>query len=347
MLESLSSFHFAQPSWLWVLCVPLLVGLWLHLTTRRAKNPRIGEYADSHLLPYLISSQANGVGTKWRRFARWTVLWSLMALAMAGPQWGFTDVDMFRPANSVMVLLDISRSMEVADVKPSRFGRARQEIEDTLKLGQGLRMGMIAFASVPHVISPVTEDTEGLRRLLPALSTDLGRLQGSRAMFALDQAEHMLVGQPDGGSRAILLITDGDLIEPGLEQRVKALAAAGIELHVLAVGTETGGAVPARNGGWVVDASGQRAHSRLNEPLLQALATAGKGTYQRADYKDGDVRTILDRVQTGGSVRAAAGKGIRIWHERFYWVAAMALLLLLPWFRKWGSIGVHQRERLQ
>ena len=57
------------------------------------------------------------------------------------------------------MLLDISRSMQVDDVSPSRLGRAKQEIQDLIVLNRAVRIGLIAFASVPHVIAPITEDT--------------------------------------------------------------------------------------------------------------------------------------------------------------------------------------------
>ena len=78
---------------------------------------------------------------------------------MAGPRWDYEDVRLFHPGNNLLILLDISRSMQADDVAPSRLGRARQEIQDLIMQNRQVRLGLIAFASVPHVLSPITEDT--------------------------------------------------------------------------------------------------------------------------------------------------------------------------------------------
>jgi Ca-activated chloride channel homolog len=109
-------------------------------------------------------------------------LWALILTAMAGPRWDATDVRLFHPGNNLLILLDISRSMQVTDVTPNRLGRARHEISDLIRKNREARLGLIVFASVPHVISPITEDTQTILNALPALSSDLAdpSLQGSR-----------------------------------------------------------------------------------------------------------------------------------------------------------------------
>ena len=98
-------------------------------------------------------------------------------------------MQLFRPGTNLLILIDISRSMKVADVRPSRLARARQEVEDLLNRNRGVRVGVIGFASIAHVVSPVTEDMNGIRRVLSALDTSLVRLQGSRLLYALERAQ--------------------------------------------------------------------------------------------------------------------------------------------------------------
>jgi Ca-activated chloride channel family protein len=334
MPETLNLFHFAQPLWLWALLAPLVVALWLILTASTSDNARIRRYADAHLLPHLLSSHEFGTPAKWRRFALWSGLWTLAVLALAGPRWSYTDVQQYRPANSLVVVLDISRSMLASDVRPNRLARARQEVEDLLSSAQGVRVGLVAFASVSHVISPVTEDGRSIRAALPALSTDLVRLQGSRLSSALERAEQLLISQPQEGSRSILLISDGDFVEQGLEQRIANLADQGIHLHVLGIGTRAGDTVPGPGGRPLTDRTGQPVRSRLNEPLLKGLAEAGRGIYQTADYRDSDIRRVLAQVEDRSSLRAAGEARTRVWNEEFYWLVAGMLILLVPQFRR-------------
>jgi Ca-activated chloride channel family protein len=337
MGELLSAFHFSEPAWLWALLLCIPVAVWLLLSRRLAgSNDRIQHYADAHLLPHLLGRSTASSRTQWQRYARWAGLWTLMVLAMAGPRWDFTDVQLFRPGANLLILMDISRSMQVTDVRPTRLARARQEVEDLLNQNRTIRVGLIGFASVAHVVAPVTEDMQGIHRVLPALDTSLVRLQGSRLLFALDRAEELIAGQPAESVNSLLIISDGDFEEQGLEQRLQELAAAGIRVHILGIGTSEGDAVPGqgRNNPWIMNRTGQPVISALNEPLLQSLAKAGKGLYQHADYRERDTGRILAEVKAQALPGADQNERTRIWNERFYWLAGLALVLLLPLFRR-------------
>mgnify|MGYP001598923615 CR=1 FL=1 len=336
MDELIAAFHFSNPAWLWALLLCLPVALWLVLARRMLanRNERVQRYADNHLLPHLLGRSEATSRTQWLRFARWTAIWALLVVAMAGPRWDFTDVQLFRPGTNLIVLFDISRSMNVADVQPNRLTRARQELEDILNENRGVRVGLIGFASVSHVVSPVTEDMNGIRRVLSALDTNLVQLQGSRLSFALERAQELVAGQPEGSVNSLLIITDGDFDEPGLELKLKELADAGVRVHILGVGTPEGDAVPGQKGMWIKGRSGQPVISALNEALLKTMAQAGNGLYLRADYRESDTGKILAEVKAQALPSDSRDEQTRVWNERFYWLAGLALLLLLPMFRR-------------
>lgn len=328
-----AGFHFAEPAWFWGLLAVIPVALWLMRSAARAARGPIHRYADAHLLPHLTGTRDLETHERWGRFLRWSLLWALLLAAMAGPRWDATDVRLFHPGNNMLILLDISRSMQVDDVSPSRLGRARQEVQDLIVNDHTVRLGLIAFASVPHVVSPITEDTYTILNALPALSTDLASLQGSRLQMALDRAENLLAGLPEDSARSILLISDGDFDEPDLPERIRKLAESGIRFHVLGIGTADGGRVPAPRGGWVLDRTGAPVVSALNEPLLESLAEAGGGTYRTADYRDGDTRSILKAAEVMRLPPEAGDERTRLWNER-YWIPVLVVVgLLVPQFR--------------
>ncbi len=331
-----SGFHFGSPWWLLALVVPLALWLWPRTRARTQASARLKLYADPHLLPHLLV-QGHIDEKAGRRFGLWTLLWCLAVLAMAGPRWDYREVHLYQPGASLVVLLDLSRSMDVNDVRPSRLARARQEIEDLLDLNTGARIGLIAFATVPHVVAPPTDDTQTLRHLLPSLTTDLERMGGSRLTAALDRGERLLAGQPSDTVKAMLLISDGDFAEPGLDEVAHRLTAAGIRLHVLGLGTPAGGPVPKRNGDWLTDSSGSTIMSRLGEAQLKALATAGGGRYQLADYRDSDTRGLLKAVMRDVPAERIQRGIYKVWNERYVLLVILLMLILLPRFRRPGS----------
>lgn len=327
-------FHFAQAWWLLGLLALLPAALWLHYSVQRAHKGAIHLYADEHLLPHLSGTRELSEGERWGRFGRWALMWTLGILAMAGPRWDYNDVRLFHPGNNLLVLLDISRSMQAADVAPTRLGRAKQEIQDLIMLNRAVRIGLIAFASTPHVISPITEDTHSIHNTLPAIETDLARLQGSRLLAALDRAEELLGGLPEDSAKTILLISDGDFDEAELEQRVRQLTQKDIRLHALGIGSENGGTVPDAQGKDLTDRQRRPIRSRLDAAMLQRLAEAGNGEYIEAGYLDGDTEQILAAATRVLPSEDEMDETTRLWNERFFWLLIPLALLLLSAFRR-------------
>lgn len=341
MFELLKAFHFSQPAWLWALLLLIPVAAWLLLTRHLSRrNERLDLYADNHLMPHLLGQAEASIGKQWRRYGQWSVVWILLVLAMAGPRWDFTDVQLFRPGTNLVVLFDISRSMDVTDVQPNRLARAQQELADLLDHNRGIRIGVIGFASIAHVVSPVTEDMNSIRRVLPVLSSDLVQLQGSRLGFALDRARELLLGQPEKSVNSLLIITDGDFDEPDVTQQLQDFLAEGVRTHVLGIGTSEGGTVPGRNEPWILNRDGTPVRSALEERLLKSLAAAGGGIYLEADFRQRDTERLLDQVKAQALLDEDADEVTRVWNERFYWLAGLASLLLLPLFRR--TISIHQ-----
>lgn len=337
MAVSSSAIGLAQPLWLLALLVPALLW-WLPQARRsRAERERLARYADPHLLPHLLT-EGRAEGRLRRRLLLWTLLWSLGVLAMAGPRWGYREMHLHRPGDNLVILLDLSASMMATDVKPSRLARARQEIEDLLARNPGLRVGLVAFASVSHVVAPVTEDADTIRHLLPSISPELLRWQGSRLSAALEAARRLLSGQPPDGSRALVVVTDGDLTEPGLEQQMRELRDQGVLIHLLGVGTLEGAPVPGPDGATLKAKDDQPVTSRLDEKRLQLLAEAGGGIYQRADYRDADSEALMEAILAHASPEATQERTVRVWNERYDLILAMMMFLFLQWFRSLGPL---------
>lgn len=331
MLET--GFHFAEPLWLWgLLAIPVVIA-WLLFSTPFRQHGLEVKYADAHLLPYLT-----GVATTRRVASRapllgWTLAWSLLSLAMAGPRWDFRQMSPFEPGADLVILLDISRSMEVTDVNPSRLERARQEIQDLVSANSGISIGLIAFATVAHVVTPITEDGESLLRELPAISTSLVQLQGSRLADAIDRADRLLAGQSDDVTHNLLLVSDGDFAETGISEQVKALRDKGTHFHVLGIGSSQGGPVPG-----LMAANGEPVISSLDEEGLQQLAETGGGIFRVADYRSNDTGAILDAIVSNAKTRRNEQMRTLVWNEYFYWLLIPAMLALLYLYRPGAGV---------
>ena len=324
----------AQPAWLWGLLLIPVVLAWRHSTRPTRRIGKEQRYADAELLPWLLGEQDAGSRRPWRARLAWAAAWALLLLAMAGPRWGYQQISPYRPKAELVILLDISRSMDIDDVSPSRLGRAKQEIEDIARQGAGLSIGLIAFATTPHVVTPITEDHAAVLHQLPALSSDLVRLKGSRIIPALERAQQLLSASGDDISKHILILTDGDFADNREVGRVaRRLAGEGIHLHVFGFGGIAGRPVPWESNLPLIGVDGRPVYSALNETPLQTLAEAGNGIYRRADYSDDDTRALLDRILERAGLQSDESQHTRVWNE-YFWVPlllAMLILLRLYW----------------
>ncbi|MDB5735382.1 MAG: von Willebrand factor type A-like protein [Alphaproteobacteria bacterium] len=314
-----------------LLAIPIMLLLHALFSRRPGSTALLERFVDPHLLTHLIRNRNAPARKSWAPLLLWAAAWLCGTVAMAGPRWGYTDQQTFRASQNLVIVLDLSQTMNAQDVKPSRVARARQEIQNVLDMRRGEQIGLVAYAAVPHLVAPLTDDIRTIRNLLPALDTSLVTLQGDRLGPALAMAAAMLKAEP-GDRKSILVISDGGFEEDDIAGLIRA--AGGAAIYAMGIGTTAGAPIPGGDGGWLKLANGQDAISHLQDRRLQMLAAAGHGFYVEANYSDDDTRAILGRVEALNGKAQAGQDTVRVWDERFYIPAFLLGLLILPWFRK-------------
>jgi len=335
-----NQFHFIQAMWLWgLLAVPLMLLIHIALHGTNAPANLFERFADRHLLPHLVRRQSPSALHFRRPFLLWSLAWLCGIVAMAGPSWNYTDQQTFKTSENLVIILDLSQSMNARDVKPSRVARARQEIQDLLGLSRGADIGLIAYAAVPHMVTPLTDDVRTIENLLPDLDTSLVTVQGDRLKPALEMAAKMLRAEPSR-SNSILVISDGGFEENDFADLTRTVGNAAI--YTMGVGAAAGGAASG-TGSELSSGGGNATPLSLQVSRLQQLATAGHGLYVEANYSDSDTRAILDRIDAAKGSAQLTSTSVQLWEDRFYIPLLILLVLLLPLFRKstsFAAIGI-------
>lgn len=329
------TFHFLRPWWLLGL-VPVVWIVWrLMRSTQAGRSWQ--QVCDSHLLPHLLigNDQAGGKSA-------WVLLgvgWSIALLALAGPVWSKLPQPVVRSESALVIVLDISRSMDAQDLRPSRLTRAKHKVLDILKRRTEGQTGLMVFAYDPFVVSPLTDDAKTIASMVPALLTELAPVQGSRPELALERADQLLE-QSTISEGTILLITDGAEGSAVLDT-VEFLRQKGRVVSVLGVGSEDGAPIPIPRGGFLTDQSGAIVIPKLDRDSLQALARSGGGRFDTIQPDDRDLDRILDLPITQPSFDESkeTERNTDLWQEEGPWLVLAVLMLGVPAFRR-GWVGV-------
>jgi Ca-activated chloride channel family protein len=233
----------------------------------------------------------------------------------------------------LMIVLDVSESMEAGDVAPSRRERTQQEISALLDRLRGDRAGLVLVASSAFLRSPLSSDLGVIKQMVASASRERLLLQAGTALAeGLDAAAEALSGSK-AATRVILAVSDGEDHQGRALEAAQSASRKGMLVYAAGVGTAAGGTIPqvdpatGATGPKVAPDTGAPVVTRLDDALLRALATAGGGRYVALDGPGTPLAGLADEFARLQTTVFATGTE-RQPEERFQWFLASAVLLL-------------------
>jgi Ca-activated chloride channel homolog len=310
-----------------LLAVPLALAAYLYAHRRR--EGALTAVLSSEALGALIPSGARRART-WQAIAGLVVIAGL-AVAASRPQLGFTWEQRVAKGLNIVVILDVSRSMDAEDVSPSRMERARRELTDFVGLLHEDSVGLVLVANGAFVRLPLTTDHGTFLWALEDTSTQTIAAQGTSISGGIDTATQMLTRAGAAG-RAIVVVSDGELHDSPEALSAALLRAREADVHIygFGVGEEAGAPIPLPEGGFKKDRAGNVVMSRLGADSLRALAAATGGAYVQAVSGDGDVRGLYEGEIRGNlKVEEREVRRQQVPIEAYQWPLAAALVALV------------------
>ncbi len=318
------------------------------------------------LAPVLAFAAAAGVWVAWRRRVALAGAWSpalarvarsrgrwgpvalgavtLLALvALAGPRGGRASVTTETRALSMVLAIDISRSMLAEDVRPSRLQRAVREARRLVQDSPGDRVGLIAFAGRSYILAPLTVDGSAVQMYLDVMEPELASQGGTSLAAAIAQGGQLLAGSGEVGDRVLVLMTDGETHDSVSEAVAAAreLAEQNVRLVIVAEGGTAPVRIPIRDSAgtlleYKLDENGSVVQTRRDDRVLGEIADAGDGTIIGAEVPDqaGAVKALLATFKRSPSAETRASDFLpRGWSP----LLGAALLLLLYTITRRGT----------
>ncbi len=323
--------RFAEPAILWALfAVPLLALLFAYTGLRRRRA--LGAFAGSEA--HVVRFRGE-VSTNRRAAKSIAVLVAVAAaiVAAARPQWGQGTETITRKGIDLAIVLDTSKSMAAADVAPSRLARGVRAASSLLDRLEGDRIALVTFAGKSAVSCPLTLDHEAVRLFLDAVDVEAVSVPGTALAAAIETGVRALGPSTTEGTeakgRALIVISDGEDHEGGVEGAILAAKRAGVVVYGIGCGTDQGAPIPqGESGAYKKDAQGKLVTTRLDERPLRSLAVETGGKYYRATGAEGEVEEIakaLEAMDASGSKTVLRTR----WVERFQIPLAIALFALI------------------
>jgi len=333
-LQWIQQFHLIRPYWLLAI-FPLALTIWLYTHTH-THSRSWASVIDKRLLPHLLQDITHS--KKPAPVIALFILGLIIIFALAGPAFEKRPQPVFKTQSALVIILDLSRSMDATDIKPSRLSRAQYKINDILKIRKEGQTALIAYAANAYVVSPLTDDADTIASQVPALETRIMPAQGSRLDIALEKALQLFknAGYSKGN---ILVITDS--ISSNDKSALKKLTSDNYITSILAVGTKEGAPIASQEGGFVKDRSGSIVVPKLDVNNIKNAAFLSGGKFSLLTSNDSDINHLLsiidiNRKNPGEKQTDVSGNKFKtdLWYEEGPWL----ILLVIPFaayaFRK-------------
>jgi Ca-activated chloride channel family protein len=309
-------YTLAHPQLLWLVLLPPILRLVLppYREPRQAvRTTWFSRIAD--LLGVEPSEGAVVATTSWFRLLFQWMLWSLVVLALARPQFLEEPIQKIIPTRDLLLLVDLSGSMEAQDFTNSqgenvdRLTAVKEVLDDFLTRREGDRVGLVVFGNAAFVQVPFTQDLDACRMLLEETAV---RMAGPRTAFGDAIGLGItLFEESEVEDRVMIALTDGNdtgsKVPPA--EAAKIARDNQIQIHVVGVGDPT--------------STGEEV---LDEEALQAVADTTGGRYFFAQDRDqlAEIYDELDRLGT----RDVEAETYRPRIDLFHWPLAAFVILV-------------------
>ncbi len=323
--------NLAHANLLWLLLVippALVVFFWWAM---RVRQRLLTQFVEARLLAQLTA----GISPLRRkiRFAFLIFAAALLIISMAGPRFGYDLEEVEQRGLDIVVAVDTSKSMLATDIPPNRLTRAKLAALELMQVAKADRLGLVAFAGDAFLECPLTIDNTAFQQSLQALDVNSIPQGGTAIAAAIETA--LKTFKEKNHHKALVLFTDGEDNDEGALAAAQTAAEAGLKIFTIGIGSAEGTLVQVGdekgNSDYIRDEKGQVVKTKLNEALLQQIATTADGFYLPLRGAD-TMNTLYERGLAALPKSEGKGQVVQRFHERFHWPLALAIVLVVVEF---------------
>lgn len=322
MNDIIQNFQFIRPQCLW-LFVPIVIGYIIKLKYSKDQNlwQRI---IPKHLYQQMIVSKGMHKSNRFMHVAMFGLLTA--TIAISGPSWEKLPQAVYQTQVGKVILMDMSMSLRATDLSPNRLSRARFKAIDLVNEVKEGETGLVAYSGDAFVVSPLTDDINNLKTLIPVLSPEIMPTQGSSALMGLEQAATLLTnaGYQQG---QIYWISDGISYDEIKDIR-NFIINSDFDISALLIGTEAGAPITMQDGQLLKDYSGKIVIPSINSRYMNQAMAGTNAQYHLFATDNSDIQAIKMKVEFEQQKQAEAIENIT--GDELKDMGPYLVLLLLP-----------------
>ncbi len=229
------------------------------------------------------------------------VITLMIGISLLDPRGSSLSSELELEGIDLVLVYDISRSMDVEDVNESRLSLAKKlgaQLVDSLV---GNRIGLVSYAADAVRLLPLTTDISSVSLFINELSTDMLSSQSTDIGKALDEAVKNF-SEDTLTHKSIVLFSDGENLDGSVDSVLDLITKQGISLFVVGIGSEEGGRVPVfdprtRTTNYLQNMMGQNIISKLDSDFLKSLSKKANGTYVYGSRSTMiELSTLIDNI---------------------------------------------------
>jgi Ca-activated chloride channel homolog len=217
----------------------------------------------------------------------------LIVVALSRPQRSNERVEQFTEGIDILLVMDISESMDLQDFTPNRLEAAKKTAIEFINGRFGDRIGMIVFAGEAFSLAPLTNDYKLLTDLVNEISFNMMEAKGTAIGSAIASATNRMK-DAESASKVLILLSDGESNAGNVDPLFAAQLAAALEIKIYTIAVGKDGMVP-----YGTDFFGrpQMVESYLDETTLREIAKIGGGQFFRASDSKA-LQSIFEQIDT-------------------------------------------------
>ena len=246
-----------------------------------------------------------------------------MIISLGRPVANEKETSFTQEAVSLIVAIDVSKSMWANDIYPNRLEFAKKKLLDIIDYAKNNAIGIILFAKHSFILSPITQDLVSLKMMLKNFDTGINFDNGSNIYSALETTQKLLKNHQ---AKNLLILSDGGNNEDFLKE-IKYANTNNINVYTIALANKEQSPIKLKDGSFLSNEEGNIVSVALNEKIKD-LSLATSASYINYSLNNSDVEQIIDDINKTSKTNKLKSQKFKTYTELFIYPLSFSIFLL-------------------